>query len=122
LDAAVFHVDNDDVWWDGSFSGYQPMIYREASLKVLEEGAIHIPALIAALRNDNQWAIAHVLLWEITHASVTVADEKRLTYRGLHVDMDKKFPYDIRDKKILTVFWEKWWSTEGQYKYMDLRK
>ena len=57
-------LSNDDITWNGNFEGLQPRLSPLAQ-RVLKQGNEAVPLLRAALTNEHQYVVAHVLLTEL---------------------------------------------------------
>lgn len=57
----VGRLNNEDVSWDGTYVGLQPVLSQNAQ-RVLDMGTNAVPFLLSSLTNHDQYAVAHVLL------------------------------------------------------------
>ena len=80
----VTKIRNTDIQWDGNYFGLHPKP-SGASQKLLTEPADKVvPALMEALKDENRFVAAHVVLSEIT-ASTKQGDAA--SWNGLRVNL-----------------------------------
>jgi len=78
------NIRNDDVIWDGTFVGIMPIELVGATLKLQYSQEDVNPLLISALRDQDKFVAAHVLLTLRTSKNYTInADE----WNGLKVQL-----------------------------------
>ena len=71
--ASVTQLTNEDVTWKGTWVGLKPVLSQRAE-NVLETGTNAVPDLLQAIQDNNQYAVAHVLLTKILFARFSFSE------------------------------------------------
>lgn len=77
-------ISNDDIAWEGTLLGLQPMVKGEESRRLLALGREAVPGLRAALAHPDKYAAAQVLLTLIEGKEVEVSATH---WNGLRVSL-----------------------------------
>jgi hypothetical protein len=106
----VDELSNADVQWDGTYVGLRPVIESTEAERIRQQGDRAVPDLIAALADEDTFAVAHVLLTDIAR----VSHERLPTWNGLAVDIraDGTVTVEPAQRFDLARRWRQWYETQ----------
>lgn len=106
-DRLARELRNADIRWDGTYFGIMPQLATERAQRLLLLGEAAIPALLAALDDQERFAAAHVLLTEISGVEFAASAGQ---YNGLKVELPASgaATLDPAQRAELTARWRKW--------------
>lgn len=100
----VFRLSNDDIHWDGTYSGLMPVSFGWPARLILLRGRGCVPRLVRALDDDSRFAAAHVLLSYLLQSSRFLSGGD---WDHLHVDLtaDGRTVISTSQKAELKQLW-----------------
>jgi hypothetical protein len=106
----VDELSNADLQWDGTYVGLRAAVDSAEADRIRQRGDRAVPELIAALADEDRFAVAHVLLTEITR----ISHERFPTWNGLAVDIaaDGTVTVEPAQRFDLARRWQRWYGTE----------
>jgi hypothetical protein len=114
--SGIERLSNDDVQWSGTGIGLVPTL-SDPAVRILDQGEAAIPGLLDALGDDARFALAHVLLTNLSGMPY-----ETVPWNGLEVDIepDGTVRVDPAQRPALERRWRRW--TESRPRPRELPK
>jgi hypothetical protein len=106
----VVQFSNDDVRWDGDFTGLSPTFDAEQTRELAALGEAVMPDLVRALHDPDRFVAAHVLLTRLSG----VEYQSEPGWNGLAVNLapDGTVRIERGQRAGLARRWARWLSAE----------
>ena len=113
----VDQLSNDDIRWDGTFTGLVPTIVGDEAQQLLAIGDDALPQLISVLEDESKFVVAHVLL-----TLLSGVEYRTTPWNGLTVDLAAtgEINIDARQRFALARRWRAWQQTTPRPRSLHL--